>query len=272
LILTVSRLLFLGVVLAVLSGCGIFKEKNSGAYYQDDGPPKGGPDPSTVANPVPRAEPLSKIGNSSYEVFGVRYYPMSSIESGYSEVGEASWYGRKFHGRHTSSGEKYDMFAMTAAHKTLPLPTYLSVKNLANQKEVIVRVNDRGPFLGGRILDLSYMAAQKLGVVESGTAQVKITAVGTVLPATQQRTTESSTRSEVSLQAASFQLKENAVQLRAKLIQHGISETRIQTVKIDQRLYYRVRAGPYQDQDVIREKITKIRSITGIAPKILVVN
>ncbi|MDC3279881.1 septal ring lytic transglycosylase RlpA family protein [Gammaproteobacteria bacterium] len=197
---------------------------------------------------------------------------MSSIESGYSEVGEASWYGRKFHGRHTSSGEKYDMFAMTAAHKTLPLPTYLSVKNLANQKEVIVRVNDRGPFLGGRILDLSYMAAQKLGVVESGTAQVKITAVGTVLPATLQRTTESSTRSEVSLQAASFQLKENAVQLRAKLIQHGISETRIQTVKIDQRLYYRVRAGPYQDQDVIREKITKIRSITGIAPKILVVN
>ena len=96
--------------------------------------------------------------------------------------------------------------------------------------------------------------------------------MSTVLPATQQRTTESSTRSEVSLQAASFQLKENAVQLRAKLIQHGISETRIQTVKIDERLYYRVRAGPYQDQDVIREKITEIRSITGIAPKILVVN
>ncbi|MDB4826763.1 septal ring lytic transglycosylase RlpA family protein [Gammaproteobacteria bacterium] len=197
---------------------------------------------------------------------------MSSIESGYSEVGEASWYGRKFHGRPTSSGEKYDMFAMTAAHKTLPLPTYLSVKNLTNQKEVIVRVNDRGPFLGGRILDLSYMAAQKLGVVESGTAKVKITAVGTVSPATQQQTKESSTRSQVLLQAASFQLKENAVRLRLKLIQDGMNEIRIQTVKIDERLYYRVRAGPYQDQDVVREIVKKIKSITGIAPKILMVN
>ena len=96
---------------------------------------------------------------------------------GYNENGTASWYGRKFHGRRTSSGETYDMYAMTAAHKTLPLPTYVQVKNLDNGVNVVLRVNDRGPFLGGRLIDLSYMAARKQGVTTSGTARVEVTAV-----------------------------------------------------------------------------------------------
>ena len=142
----------LAAAFLMLAGCSVFRDPPSdGAYFEDDGPPDSSPDPASVANAVPRAEPLSRIGNATYTVFGVRYVPMSSVRVGYSETGEASWYGRKFHGRTTSNGDEYDMFAMTAAHKTLPLPTYLEVRNLANGREVLVRVNDRGPFLGGRI-------------------------------------------------------------------------------------------------------------------------
>jgi len=110
-------------------------------------------------------------------VFGHRYVPLTSTK-GYRATGTASWYGRKFHGQRTSSGERYDMYAMTAAHKTLPLPSYVRVRNLANNREVIVRVNDRGPFLRNRLIDLSYAAAAKLGVIKTGTAKVEVTAVG----------------------------------------------------------------------------------------------
>jgi len=111
-----------------------------------------------------------------YEVLGKRYTPMLD-ETGYSETGIASWYGRKFHGYHTSNGEIYDMFAMTAAHKTLPLPSFVRVTNTANAKSIIVRVNDRGPFHDNRIFDLSYAAAYKLGYHKYGTAEVKLEAI-----------------------------------------------------------------------------------------------
>ncbi len=128
-----------------------------------------------IPNPIPRAEPKSKYGNpKSYEVFGTTYYTMDSVSPGYTEKGIASWYGTKFHGRRTSSGEPYDMYQMTAAHKTLPLPSYVEVINLRNGHRIVVRVNDRGPFHEGRIIDLSYVAATKLGINLTGTAPVEI--------------------------------------------------------------------------------------------------
>ena len=128
-------------------------------------------------DPVPRIEPRSRYGNpSSYVVFGKRYFTLPSSH-GFSERGIASWYGKKFHGRRTSSGERYNMYAMTAAHTRLPLPTYVQVTNLKNGRQVIVRVNDRGPFHQNRVIDLSYSAARKLGIIKEGTGLVEIRAI-----------------------------------------------------------------------------------------------
>ncbi len=131
-------------------------------------------DVSHVPDAVPKVEKRTKAGNKSpYKVMGVVYRVMESPD-GYKEKGMASWYGVKFHGNSTSNGEKYDMYAMTAAHKTLPIPSYVRVTNLENGRSAIVRVNDRGPFEKGRIIDLSYAGAQKLGYVDAGTAKVKV--------------------------------------------------------------------------------------------------
>lgn len=128
---------------------------------------------------IPRIEEKSKGGNpSSYEVFGKTYHVLSSSE-GFVQKGIASWYGTKFHGNKTSNGETYDMYAMTAAHKTLPLPSYLEVTNLTTGKKIVVRVNDRGPFHAGRIVDLSYAAAAKLGTLKTGTSVVEIRVINT---------------------------------------------------------------------------------------------
>lgn len=134
-------------------------------------------DVSHVKNAVPVEEPLSRGGNRSrYEVLGKHYSVMKS-SAGYKERGGASWYGKKFHGYLTANGEKYDMYGMSAAHKSLPIPTFVKVTNLANNRHVIVRVNDRGPFHKGRIIDLSYAAASKLGMLNKGTAQVEVEAI-----------------------------------------------------------------------------------------------
>ncbi|HCK77099.1 MAG TPA: septal ring lytic transglycosylase RlpA family lipoprotein [Gammaproteobacteria bacterium] len=262
------RCIVVTAVLLTLTGCSVFRDSSSGAYFEDDGPPNSSPDPSTVADAVPRAEPLSTIGNSPYQVFGIRYVPMSSVMVGYSETGEASWYGRKFHGRTTANGDEYDMFAMTAAHKTLPLPSYLRVRNLRNDQEVVVRVNDRGPFLGGRILDLSYMAAKKLGIVMSGTAPVDIQVVGTATG--RQMSSARSVRGErqqrVFLQAGSFRLQDNAERLKAKLIRAGIPDIRIVTVEYKENRYYRVQAGPVSGTSAIRTQRAIIMEITGLKP------
>lgn len=151
---------------------------NTAGFGLGDGPPSEQRDIDSIPNAVPKWEPRSKSGNpASYLVQGKRYYVMDSAE-GYSAEGIASWYGQKFHGRRTSSGETYDMFGMTAAHPSLPLPSYLRVTRLGNDeytgKQIIVKVNDRGPFLGGRLIDLSYAAASKLGVIQKGTAPVHI--------------------------------------------------------------------------------------------------
>jgi rare lipoprotein A len=148
-----------------------------GGYYQDDGPGANAPvDIASIPDATPRSEPLNRAANNPYSVFGREYVPLRETKT-FRQRGVASWYGRKFHGQKTSSGETYDMYAMTAAHPTLPIPSYARVSNPANGKSVVVRVNDRGPFLGGRIVDLSYSAAWKLGLIGGGSGQVVLETV-----------------------------------------------------------------------------------------------
>ncbi len=152
---------------------------SKGAYYKDDGPGANAPpNLASIPNAVPKAEPLHRFANRPYQVFGKHYAPVASLVP-FRQTGIGSWYGRRYHGSPTSSGERYDMYAMTAAHPTLPIPSYARVTNLANGRSVVVRINDRGPFHSDRIIDLSYTAAWKLGYVEAGSARVE---VETLLP------------------------------------------------------------------------------------------
>ena len=168
------------VLLALLAGCGGLPGRG---YYQDDGPPATVPDGRPgIPDAVPKDEPLSPYGNKTYHIAGHSYTPLKDAV-GYRERGVASWYGKKFHGKRTSSGEPYDMHAMTAAHRTLPLPCYARVRNRANGQSVIVRVNDRGPFHDNRLIDLSYTAAARLGVLGTGTGLVEVEAVSPREPA-----------------------------------------------------------------------------------------
>lgn len=148
--------------------------RRGGGYYLDDGPGCEPPaDLAAIPDAVPRAEPLLPRTARPYVVFGREYRPMARLEP-YKARGVATWYGRRYHGNPTSSGERYDMYAMTAAHPTLPIPSYARVTNLRNGRSVVVRVNDRGPFLNDRLIDLSYTAAAKLGYIEAGSAQVEV--------------------------------------------------------------------------------------------------
>lgn len=161
----------------LLAGCSS-QQKSEGRYsIKQDRAPDRKVDLSNVPDAVPRVENKSRGGNKSpYTVWGKQYYVMNSA-IGYQETGTASWYGKKFHGHKTSNGETYDMYAMSAAHKSLPLPTFAKVTNLANGKSVVVRVNDRGPFHGSRLIDLSYAAAYKLDMLRKGTAKVHVEAI-----------------------------------------------------------------------------------------------
>jgi len=151
--------------------------RRGGGYYLDDGPGDGAvPDLERIPDAQPRAEPLNRFANNAYAVFGREYVPERSVRP-FRQRGLASWYGRKFHGQRTSSGEIYDMYAMTAAHPTLPIPSYARVTSAATGRSVVVRVNDRGPFWPGRVMDLSYAAAWKLGYVEQGSTMVEVEAI-----------------------------------------------------------------------------------------------
>jgi len=148
-----------------------------GGYYKDDGPGEHPPaNLDTLPDAVPKLEPLNRFANRPYSVFGVDYVPATSLRS-YKERGLASWYGRKFHNQKTSTGEIYDMYAMTAAHPTLPLPSYARVTSLASGKSVVVRVNDRGPFHPGRVIDLSYAAAYRIGIAQRGSGEVEVESI-----------------------------------------------------------------------------------------------
>lgn len=155
----------------------VISTKRGGGFYQDDGPGDNTPENlDSIPNAVPRLEPLSKAAMKPYTALGQQYTPYTELRS-YRATGIASWYGRKYHGQKTSIGEIYDMYAMTAAHTILPLPSYVRVTNKQNGQSVIVRLNDRGPFLAGREIDLSYVAAHKLGLLENGSGEVEVEAI-----------------------------------------------------------------------------------------------
>jgi rare lipoprotein A len=178
------RSLSLLAIALVIAGCASVPPRapstapaTSGKYYLDDGPGLNPPaDLDAVPDAVPRLEALHRAANRPYAVLGREYVPATMLTP-YHERGVASWYGRKFHGQNTSIGEPYDMYAMTAAHPTLPLPSYARVTNIVSGKSVIVRVNDRGPFLHDRIIDLSYAAAYRLGIAQVGSGVVDVEAI-----------------------------------------------------------------------------------------------
>jgi len=225
-----------------------------------DGPPRTG----SVIPPdaVPRKEPKSRHGNEPiYEVLGRNYEVMDS-SYGYQERGVASWYGKKFHGRRTSNGEPYDMYAMTAAHKSLPLPTYVRVRNLRNNKIVVVRVNDRGPFVDNRIIDLSYSAARKLDMIRTGTSLVEVTAISfdeppkrpTVAsdpiqkqPWETEATDTASKEAIVYVQVGAFGDAENARRRFALLRSGGIGNAFVLEDSSSDPALYRIRIGPIAD-------------------------
>ena len=194
-----------------------------------DGPPEFvPPDLGQLPDPVPVAEPKSKTGNPpSYAVFGKTYHTLETAQ-GYEATGRASWYGRKFQWRRTSSGEPFDTLKLTAAHPTLPIPSYVEVTNLDNGRSIVVRVNDRGPFHEGRIIDLSYAAAVKLGFADVGTAPVRVVALND-LPA-------------LYLQAGAFQEIDAADRLRIEL--ERLTGKPAEVVRIDDEAPFRVRLGP----------------------------
>ena len=176
-----------GLLIAMLSGCGTAPTRDTtskgpattrpGGYYLDDGPGASPPaNLDSIPDAVPRAEPINRGTSRPYVVMGRSYTPMAS-HLPYRARGIATWYGRRYHGKPTASGEPYDMYAMTAAHTTLPIPSYARVTNVKNGRSVVVRINDRGPFVDGRIIDLSYTAAHRIGVLGGGSATVEVEAI-----------------------------------------------------------------------------------------------
>ncbi|MCH6582447.1 MAG: septal ring lytic transglycosylase RlpA family protein [Gammaproteobacteria bacterium] len=237
----------LPILLALfITACsGVHKK---GGYFEDDGPPKrASVDIASIDNAVPRAEPLSKYGNRPYIVHGKTYYPLKDA-NGYKERGIASWYGKKFHGRRTSSGEPYDMYAMTAAHKTLPLPSYVRVQNLKNGRLVIVRLNDRGPFVDNRVIDLSFSAATKLGIVGAGTGIVEVAVVAaatTELPdPAPAPTAQIHVPPRLYLQVGAFTSRENAANLQSRLRTAQLGPIFITSKFQGNVRMFRVRVGP----------------------------
>lgn len=217
---------------------------------QRDHAPDGVPDLDRIPEPVPRQEPLSRYGNpATYTVLGKTYRVLRDAR-GYRERGIASWYGAKFHGRPTSSMEPYDMCAYSAAHKTLPLPSYARVRNLSNGRSVIVRINDRGPFHEGRIIDLSYVAALKLGVYETGTAPVEVEAI---VPGDAPPPPRPVQGGQVYLQLGAFAQRDNALHMEAQLRRDGEPVRVVESTDGGMRLY-RVHAGPYSAETVEEAK------------------
>lgn len=191
--ITVPRYAVLALATLLLAACGSAPQRKTetpgatkpaedravsppatGGYLAGDGPSADAPaNIDKIPDAIPRSEPLHRYANRPYTALGKTYTPLTS-PGNFKQRGIASWYGKKFHGQRTSVGEVYDMYAMTAAHPTLPLPSYARVTNLANQKSVVVRVNDRGPFLHERVVDVSYTAAHKLGILGDGSAEVEV--------------------------------------------------------------------------------------------------
>jgi rare lipoprotein A len=255
---------------------------------RDSAPPGSVSIPDLPGDAVPRPEPRSRYGNGPvYEVLGQTYRVMDT-GSGYKERGVASWYGKKFHGRLTSNREPYDMYEMTAAHKTLPLPTYVKVRNLRNNKSIVVRVNDRGPFVHNRIIDLSYAAAMKLDMVRDGTSLVEVTAITfdepsgdrpvrivepAQPPATQPAPASRpkaqpamQTDNDVFVQVGAFGDRANAERRRSALVSGGIGGAFIFADEAATPPVYRVRIGPIDGVDAYDALVLKLESLGIVDP------
>jgi rare lipoprotein A len=234
--------------------------------------PPPAPIPAEIENipdPVPRSEPKSARGNPPfYNVLGKRYFVLPSAE-GYLERGVASWYGPGFHAASTSNGERYDMYAMTAAHKTLPLPAYVQVTNLRNGRHVIVRVNDRGPFKEGRIIDLSYSAAAKLDMLKDGTTFVEVRALTPVQKASPP--SQPPPTSDLYVQAGAFATEANAARLLGQLRAQGVADVFVREDQVDGKSLYRVRVGPIPNVNEFDRVVKRLRSL-GIADARLAAN
>ena len=239
------RVTFCLLVCALVSGCSLLF---FGGRSDTDGiPTRPISEIMKIPEPTPQWEPRATLGNHSpYEVFGKTYRVLSTAE-GYSERGIASWYGTKFHGRKTSSGEPYDVYKITAAHKSLPLPTYVKVTNLENSRSLVVRVNDRGPFKDGRIIDLSYAAAVQLGVFPRGTARVQVETIPAekrgFLTRMFSRDASESEKGTFFVQAGAFSSRDNAEQLRERIRLQELGSTSMKTSRADR--LFRVLVGPF---------------------------
>ena len=257
-----SRLIGIGIIVVSLSACTF-------------GVPIGDRGSGVEVTSVPHTTRSKKGNPSSYVVAGKRYYVLASAD-GFKQRGIASWYGKKFHGKKTSSGEVYNMYAMTAAHKTLPIPVYVRVKNLTNGRSIVVKVNDRGPFIEGRIIDLSYSAAHKLGIDGPGTARVEIAALnpGRI-------NTEPVVRSiplpddqgegvPLFVQVGSFGLEFNAMNLMRELQDANERAVLISELKTSSGMFFRVRLGPLYDIDEANAIIRRLKGKGFVTARIVV--
>jgi rare lipoprotein A len=286
------RWLILAMAAVVLAACSTTSRETSptaptadvprrgGAYYKDDGPGDT-PPPNLDAIPdaTPRLEALNRFANRPYAVFGREYVPATSLRP-YKERGIASWYGKKFHNGKTATGETYDMYSMTAAHPTLPLPSYARVTNVANGKSVVVRVNDRGPFHPGRVIDLSYAAAYRLGIAQKGSGEVDVESilpsdspplVATVpLPQVSTIDAEPATAPAIgketggyTVQLGAFANNANAQNFASRMAnQTGGAPVEAKVRQLDG--LFRVYVGPYPTRDDARRALEALRDSTGV--------
>jgi len=298
---TLLRIATLGLVI-LLAACG--GRGGSGGYYLDDGPPRNPPaNLDAIPDAVPRIEPLASGPNRPYTVMGRRYVPDTSGQP-YRRQGVASWYGKKFHGNPTSNGERYDMYAMTAAHTTLPIPSYVRVTRVSNGRSVIVRVNDRGPFLHGRVIDLSYVAAHRLGIIGPGSGEVIVERImpneiragswnrgnratpsqasmvaegieppePRITPQVRMVSSPPSSSSmvqsqQVYLQIGAFRDESNARSLANRAAASMPSQM---PVEVDQNSpqIYRVRVGPFANREAAMQAINPVYQSIGVMPSI----
>jgi rare lipoprotein A len=238
--------------------------RRPGGFYNDDAPD--GPPPvnlDALTDPRPQPEPLNARANEPYTVFGKEYLPYRALIE-YRRQGSVSWYGRKFHGQRTWSGEVYDMYAMTAAHPTLAIPSYVKVTNLENRRSAIVRINDRGPFHAGRVMDLSYAAAYKLGFAQSGAATVEVEAIlfpdAAEPPPTLQATADAS---GIFLQLGAFGSSANAESFRDK-VQPQLAELKLTARNAFRENLHRVVVGPFKNRADANQAADKLRDSLGI--------
>jgi rare lipoprotein A len=254
----------------------------SGGYYLDDGPEANPPSNlDEVPDAVPKVEAINPNNSKPYVALGETYTPMKEVQP-YKQRGVASWYGKRFNGKKTASGELYDMYAMTAAHPTLPIPSYVKVTNLKNNRSVIVRVNDRGPFKHTRIIDLSYAAAHKLRMLSQGSTQVEVEVVtpetynneNSTITSTEITNTEGGTNlspanltntsnfesnsSQFFVQAGAFKFETNANSLRQRILNLGIT-TQDNINKVYNDSLYRLKLGPFDSESKANQIAAEIR-------------